>query len=96
MSLIDTIGPVILLTLLGLAVLLAVLAWIGLSLLPRVRLYRINTHKTQRILDYNREAQDLVASLVGDPTVRDSLPEHIQDQLWLLQGVDVNRKGLTK
>lgn len=88
MTLLDWLGPVILLTLLGLSIFVATVAWIRLYLIPKAAEIRSRRYANERTALYNQRAQRLVDELVINE--RD-VPASVMDDVWALRGVDSNK-----
>lgn len=87
MSFVDTVGPFIFLTLLGLAILIAAVAWIGWWLLPHIKMAAERRLVTNQVLAFNREAKALIDMIAGDKLAMNTVSSDIALKVWELEGI---------
>jgi hypothetical protein len=95
-SLINTIGPVILLVCIGLAALLAVGAWAS-RVLAQAQARRELTAEARELSATSRSLiSDLVSEMDSNLLVQEHLPDELQQEVWRLHERYNSRKELMK
>lgn len=97
MSLADYLGPIIGLSLLGLAGLVASIAWVRFYLVPKAAAlheqaesHRVRLQAAQRMIEFDTGARELVNDLIA---FENQIPAELMDKVWALDKLQSTQQG---